>query len=52
MTFIKLTKALFFFRPFKKKRTLIHPIPARATHGGTAYLSPFIDWGAVARLES
>lgn len=47
LAFSRLGKARFFYRPFGKKRTLIHPIPAMATHGERAFLSPFVDWEAV-----
>jgi hypothetical protein len=48
LVFSRLGKARFFYRPFGKKRTLIHPIPARATHGELEFLAPFVDWEAVA----
>jgi hypothetical protein len=51
LTFIRLTKTLFFLRLFKTKRTLIHPVPGRATHGEIEYLSPFIDWESVSQRK-
>ncbi|MBN2322399.1 MAG: hypothetical protein JXQ30_01595 [Spirochaetes bacterium] len=49
--FSRLCKARAFYRPFKRKRVLIHPIPARATHGEREFLAPFTDWEAVAALK-
>ena len=34
----------------ENKRTVISPIPSFSTHGETAWLSPFIDWGKVSQL--
>ena len=34
----------------ENKRTVISPIPSFATHGETAWLSPFIDWEKVSQL--
>ena len=45
--FTRLVKARFFYRPFRKKRTLIGPVPARATHGELEFLSPLIDWNSM-----
>ena len=35
-----------------KGRTLVSPIPSRATHCEAAYLAPLVDWGAIARLHT
>jgi glycosyltransferase involved in cell wall biosynthesis len=51
LTFIRLNKSRWFYRPFKNKRVLIHPIPGRATHGESDFLSPFCDWESVVREQ-
>ncbi len=48
LVFTRLGKARVYYRPFGRKRTIIHPIPAWATHGEREFLSPFVDWEAVA----
>lgn len=47
LVFTRLNKSRFFYRVFKIRRTLIHPIPGRATHGEVAFLTPFVDWESV-----
>ncbi|UCB46431.1 MAG: glycosyltransferase family 2 protein [Spirochaetota bacterium] len=51
LVFVRLNKSRFFYRPFKRKRILIHPVPGRATHGEADFLTPFCDWESVAELK-
>jgi hypothetical protein len=52
LTFSRLTGRSVGNRIAGKNRVLIHPIPGRATHGESDFLSPFVDWKKVAESTS
>lgn len=41
-----------FLKLREKGRSLVTPIPGHATHGETAWLSPFTDWERVMQMEN
>ena len=52
LAFTRLNRSRFFYRIFSSRRTLIHPVPGWATHGESAFLTPYVDWEAVAAGNS